>query len=109
MLERLVGPETASAMLLFGQVVDADTAVRIGLAWGVVDDAVLLASALAFASKACKASTTLLQDMKNTLRTTPRLPTRDEALRIETTRQIDSLRRPEAVDLIQRMRESLAR
>jgi enoyl-CoA hydratase len=39
LLSRLVGREAAAAMALFGEEVDGDAAVRLGLAWAAVDDA----------------------------------------------------------------------
>ena len=38
LLSRLVGREAAAAMALFGEEVDGETAVRLGLAWQTVDD-----------------------------------------------------------------------
>jgi enoyl-CoA hydratase len=38
-LSRLVGREAAAAMALFGEEVDGERAVRLGLAWETVDDA----------------------------------------------------------------------
>lgn len=109
MLERLVGPQTAAAMLLLGEVVGAADAVRRGLAWAMVPDEDLLTESLRLAARAGTAQRELLRDMKETLRATPHLPTREEALAVETRRQLDSLRRPEAAGLIAGLRSAISR
>lgn len=52
MLQRAVGPQVARAVVLFGQLLDADAAVAHGLALGKHDDVVAAALALAAASAA---------------------------------------------------------
>src|ERR671921_1927686 len=37
-LSRLIGREAAAAMALFGEEIDGETAVRLGLAWETLDD-----------------------------------------------------------------------
>jgi len=54
-LQRLVGPQAAAAMVLCGQVIDADAAHRLGLAWQVVPDDELLAVATGLATAAASA------------------------------------------------------
>jgi enoyl-CoA hydratase len=108
MLERLAGPQTAAAMLLFGEVVGADDAARRGLVWEVVDDADLVPASLRLAARAAEASPVLLRDMKATLRSAPGLSTRAPALAMETERQLESLRRPEAAELIGRLRAAIS-
>ena len=45
------GPQTAAAMVLFGQVLDGEAAAAAGLAWRCVDDDALLAEAIALARR----------------------------------------------------------
>ena len=52
MLRRLVGPQTAAAMLLLGEVLDADAAVAHGLAWESAGDDSLLERSIELASRA---------------------------------------------------------
>src|SRR5436305_6733835 len=66
MLERIVGPQTAAAMVLFGEVLDGEAAARIGLAWKVVDDDALLDSAKELAAKAAAAPRALVKRVKQT-------------------------------------------
>src|SRR5206468_11560637 len=55
MLDRIAGPQTAAAMVLFGEVLDGEAAVNAGLAWRVVDDDALLDTARALAQRAASA------------------------------------------------------
>ena len=109
MLSRLVGPQTAAAMLTFGQIISGKESVERGLAWAECADEDLLRIAQDFAARAAKASHVLLADMKSSLRHTPDLPSRAEAMAIETDRQLASLRRPEAEELIKRMRALISK
>ncbi|CCH90462.1 putative enoyl-CoA hydratase echA14 [Modestobacter italicus] len=54
LLSRLVGREAAAAMALFGEEVDGETAVRLGLAWETVDDDAVDARALELATRVAK-------------------------------------------------------
>ena len=51
LLQRAGGRETAAAMGLFGEEVDGDRAVALGLAWAAHDDEAVLESALALAGR----------------------------------------------------------
>jgi enoyl-CoA hydratase len=53
-LSRLVGREAAAAMALFGEEVDGERAVRLGLAWEAVDDAAVEDRALELAGRVAK-------------------------------------------------------
>lgn len=107
MLERLVGPQTAAMMVLLGEQLDAEGAVRHGLAWSHTEDDELVQTALTLARRAT-ASAHLLRDAKTSLVETPNLPARGDALGVETERQLASLRRDEASDMIESMRRALS-
>ena len=51
LLSRLVGREAAAAMVLFGEELDGEAAVRRGLAWETVDDAAVEDRALELAAR----------------------------------------------------------
>jgi enoyl-CoA hydratase len=51
LLSRLVGREAAAAMALFGEELDGDAAVRLGLAWETLDDAAVEDRALELAGR----------------------------------------------------------
>lgn len=108
MLNRVVGAQTAAAMLLFGQQVDGPQAKRVGLVWEIVEDGELLPRALDFSKRAAAASNALLKAMKNTLLVSEWLPTRAEAMALETERQLESLSRPAAKQAIQAMYEKIS-
>jgi enoyl-CoA hydratase len=50
-LSRLVGREAAAAMALFGEELDGERAVRLGLAWETVDDAAVEERAMELAAR----------------------------------------------------------
>lgn len=110
--QRAVGPQTAAAMTLFGEPLDAPEAVRTGLAYRLVDpdpnpdpdgdggatdprsaaahEAVVTA-AVHLARRAATAPRDLVIATKATLQTTARMPTHTEAVTHETAPQLASL------------------
>ena len=66
MIQRILGPQGAAAMTLFGEAVDAAEAERIGLVHRVVDDVV--GEAVAMAARAAAASRELTVATKGTMR-----------------------------------------
>ncbi|MEV0676515.1 enoyl-CoA hydratase [Actinosynnema sp. NPDC050436] len=97
MLQRLAGPQTATAMTLFGQVLDADAAVRHGLAWDRVDGGheELVASAVEFARACAEAPRELVRTIKSTMRTTAVLDAHADAVDVEIGPQSASIATPE--------------
>ena len=94
MLNRLVGPQTAAAMVLFGQVLDGEAAAARGLAWRCVDDAALLDEAVAFARRAAAAPPELARRAKQTLRRVAAVDEHDAAVDVELDAQMWSLGQP---------------
>ncbi len=95
LLERAVGPQTAAAMVLFGEALDGRAAERAGLAWRCVSDRELLATAIAFAARASEVPRDLAAEAKASLREAPFLGSFDDAIRMELERQVRSARAPE--------------
>lgn len=97
MLQRLVGPQTATAMTLFNQVLSADTAVSHGLAWARVDGGQdeLVAAAVGFARPSAEASRELVRTIKATMRTTAALADHTQAVDTELVPQVASIGTPE--------------
>ena len=93
MLERLVGPQAAASIVLFGQVVDGARAAELGLAWECVPDDELLARAIGFAAGAAGAPRELADRAKRTLRAVPWQPDFETALATEVEHQTWSLGR----------------
>jgi len=94
MLQRLVGPQAASAMVVFGQVLDAAAAARVGLVWEQVADADLLRRAIEVAARAASAPPALSRAAKATLREVAALDDHDEAVEHELTKQLASMDQP---------------
>lgn len=110
MLQRLVGPQTATAMTLLGTVLDAKEAVRTGLAWRVVpgDHDDLVAAAVALAAPATAASRALLASTKRTMRTTSGISEHDAAVETELAAQLASMDSPEFAERIAAMRARIS-
>ncbi|PRY43488.1 enoyl-CoA hydratase [Umezawaea tangerina] len=94
MLQRLVGPQTATAMTLFGQVVDADEAVRTGLAHTRTGDDVV-GAARELVRAAADGPRDLVRAIKATMRTTADLADHAEAVTTELGPQVASIGSPE--------------
>ena len=109
MLQRLVGPQTAAAMVLFGEVLDGPGAVAAGLAWRCVDDAVLLAEARALAARAAAVPPQLAARAKATLRDVAVLDDHAEAVERELVPQLWSMDQPEFVERLVAMRRRIGR
>lgn len=108
LLERAVGWAEASRLLLFGSIVRAEEALRIGLVQQVVPGGALLEAALSLAHQADETPRELLLRTKASLR----LATRSDhaaAMAHETDEQFWSLGEPAFAELIARMRMTIAR
>jgi enoyl-CoA hydratase len=100
--QRTVGPQTAAAMALFGEPLDAQEAVRTGLAYRLIDangdphspagHEALLAAAVDLAHRAAAAPRNLVIATKATLRVTVTMPTHAQAVTHELAPQLASLR-----------------
>lgn len=105
--QQLVGPQTTAAMTLFGQVLDADEAVRTGLAFRKADDVVAAARELCAATAA--APRDLVLATKRTLRTTAAYHRHDEAVETELVAQLASMETPAFAELLSAMRDRISR
>lgn len=94
MLQRAVGPQTAAAMVLFGQVLDGVEAAHRGLAWACVEDDQLLSAALGLAARAASAPPALSRRAKRTLGAVSALSEHDHAVDTELRAQLWSLGQP---------------
>jgi enoyl-CoA hydratase len=90
MLQRLLGPQAAAALTLFGDVLDADEAARIGLVHRVVED--VLPAAVELAGRAAAAPRDLVVATKATMRLTAGAMSHAEAVEIEVRAQAESVR-----------------
>jgi enoyl-CoA hydratase len=94
MLRNLVGPQTAAALVLFGDVARGADAVRLGLAYASFPDDELLAGARAFAARAATSDRELAIAIKKTMRDMAAVDTLADAVTKELSVQAWSLDRP---------------
>jgi enoyl-CoA hydratase len=93
MAQRVLGPQGAAALTLFGDVLDAEEAARIGLVHRAVDDVV--AAAVELAGRAAAAPADLVRTTKATLRLTAGMATQAEAVEVEVRAQAASVQSDE--------------
>jgi enoyl-CoA hydratase len=108
MLSRLVGPQTAAAMVLFSEIVNGPDAVARGLAWQCVPDEQLMPTALALAAKAAAVPLELVRRTKATLEEVGRLATHEEAVDNELVDQLWSIGEPAFMERLSAMRAQIS-
>jgi enoyl-CoA hydratase len=93
MLRQLVGPQNAAAMVLFGQVMGANDALRTGLVYSVAEDGDLLDVAKSYAEHATAPS----RDLMNRAKELMMLPCveHDQAIDHEIENQLWSMAQPQ--------------
>lgn len=91
MLERAVGPQAASACVLFGARIDAARAIEIGLAWSSHSSDELLAAAIALGAQAASVPKPLVARTKASLRAVAWQPDFEAAIATEVEAQTWSL------------------
>src|SRR5436190_15353736 len=109
MVNRIAGPQTAAAMVLFGEVLDGEAAVNAGLAWRVVDDDALLDIAKDLAQRAASAPHKLARRVKETLKAVPDLDVHQEAVDLELTAQLWSFGQPEFAERIAALQQRISK
>ena len=90
MLHRLLGPQAAAALTLFGDVLEASEAARIGLVHRVAEEVV--PAAVELAGRAAAAPRDLVVATKATMRLTAGAMSHAEAVEIEVRAQAESVR-----------------
>ncbi len=109
MLSRAVGPQGASAMVLFGQVLDGGEAERCGLAWRCFEDEALIDEALQVAAKAAAAPRELAKRAKSTLASVSSIEEHSEAVALELEAQRWSLAQPFFAERLAQLRRRVGR
>jgi len=97
--QRAAGPQVAAALALFGDVVDAEQAQRIGLAYRMVDGDVV-GAAVEMAARAAAAPRDLVIATKRSMRATAVLAAHTDAVEAEIGPQVQSLASPEFAERI---------
>jgi enoyl-CoA hydratase len=109
MLQRAVGPATARAMVLFGEVLSGPEAATAGLVWRCVDDADLLADARALAARAAAAPHELVRRTKATLDDVASIDTHEAAVDRELETQLWSMDQPEFAERLAALQARITR
>ena len=107
MLQRAVGPQTAKALVLFGELLDAAEAERVGLVWRTVADDELLSVAHAMAARAASAPHELLRRTKATIAAMADIDDHDAAVARELEPQVWSIGQPEFQDRLKRLQAKI--
>jgi enoyl-CoA hydratase len=94
MLRRIVGPQTAMAAVLFGEVLDGAEAERLGLVHRCVDDDALMATAQEMAARAASAPRELLIRTKETIQAMADIDDHPAAVERELHPQLWSTQQP---------------
>src|SRR3954451_14038810 len=94
MLRRIVGPQTAMAAVIFGEVMDGPEAERVGLVHRCVDDDQLLAAAQQIAARAASAPRELSIITKQTIVDMADIADHPAAVKRELDPQVWSTRQP---------------
>jgi len=103
MLRRLVGPEVAAALVLFGESLTGEEAERRGLVWKCVENNELLDTAVELAGRVANLATPGLgRKIKRTLVDVGALDAHDDAVNLEITPQLWSITQPAFVQRMTR-------
>ena len=94
MFERIVGPQTTFATVVFGEILDGEAAAAAGLVWRCVEDDQLLATARTMAKRAGNAPVELVKKITHTIRHIPALDDHREAVMMELEPQAWSTEQP---------------
>ena len=107
MAQRVLGRQGAAALTLFGDVLDAAEAARIGLVHRVADDVV--ATAVELAARAAAAPRDLVRTTKATMRLTAGMTTQAEAVEVEVRAQAESVRSAEFQQRLAELQSTISR
>lgn len=94
MLRDAVGKHAAAAMVLFGQILDGETAARYGLVWECVDDGALLDRSVEIAARAASGPKELVVELKKTLHDMRGVDDAESAMERELGPQVWSREQP---------------
>jgi enoyl-CoA hydratase len=107
MLQQRIGMQGAAALVLFGEVLDGQEAVRRGLAWSCVEDSELESVARRMAAAAARRPSELVRRTKASLRASGLPMSAEEAVALETVAQEWSMDQPEFLERVRSIRKSV--
>lgn len=108
MLRELMGPQGAAALVLYGESLDGEAAVRHGLAWKCVDDDALLDEAVRLAARSRVAPREMVLELKATLRNMIAVTDHREAVERELEAQLWSVGQPAFRDRLQALKRRIS-
>ena len=108
MLQRIVGPQTARAMVVFGEILDGREAERVGLVWRCVPDEELLGAAVELAAKAASAPPALRARVRETMGAVAALDDHPAAVDLELEAQVWSLDQPDFKERLAAMQQRIS-
>lgn len=110
MAQRIVGPQQAAAMTLFGEVLDAEQALAAGLVHRVVDGEheQLVDAAVELAKGAEQAPRELVISTKRTMRKTAAITEHADAVNAEIVPQLESIASPTFAERLAAMRARIS-
>lgn len=106
-LRHIAGRSATMAMVIFGERLSADDAHRIGLAWEVVDDEVLLSRAHELAARAAAQSKELVARTKATIGALDEVADSAAAVDHELHPQLWSLQQPDFRELVSKLQSNI--
>ncbi len=109
MLRQLLGPQGSAAVVLCGESLDGDEAVRRGLAWSSVDDESVLDEALSLATRATAAPNEMVRTLKATLRAMSAVADHDDAVKRELEPQLWSIDQPAFRERIEALKRRITK
>ena len=109
MLERLLGPQGAAAVVLLGEPLDGEEAARRGLAWRVVADDEVVREAVRLASRPAGAPSGMVRRLKETLRGMAAVSDHPTAVERELEPQLWSTGQPEFRERLAALQARIAR
>jgi enoyl-CoA hydratase len=109
MFQRIAGPQTTAAAVLFGEVLDGEAAARCGLVWRVTDDGDLLTEAARLAGRAAAAPPALARRVKQTLVDMGAVTDHVAAVEIELEAQLWSMDQPEFAERLAALQARISR
>ncbi len=107
MLRRIAGPQTAAAMVVFGEILDGAAAAEAGLVWRCVDDDALLTAVHALAARAAANPRELTRRAKATLADMAAVDDHTAAVERELVTQLWSMDQPEFAERLAALQRTI--
>ena len=108
MLQRIVGPQVARAMVVFGEVLDGAAAEAAGLVFRCVPDDELLGAAVELAAKAASAPPALSTRVRQTMDAVAGIDEHAHAVDVELEAQVWSLDQPDFQERLAAMQQRIS-